>query len=88
MSNVNFTTDTSSLSAKMNFQEVLDAMQTAVADANKKLVEAQKEMKAGDPSSVINVQIAMASFTQIFTSLTNVLNSLKGVTDSANRNIS
>lgn len=72
----------------MNFQEVLDEMNDAVKKANDALVKAQQEMQGGDPSTVINVQIAMAQFTQIFTSLTNVLNSLKGVTDSVNRNIS
>lgn len=88
MSNVNFSADTSMLKGNMNFKNLLADMQKAVKDANTALTDAQKAMEAGDPSTVINVQIAMASFTQIFTSLTNGLNALKGATDSANRNIS
>ena len=68
MSAVKFGADTSALSGMMNFQGTIDGMQSALKEANTKLNEAQSNMKAGDPTSVVNAQIAMASFSQVLTS--------------------
>ena len=41
----------------MNFDKALSGMSSAVTAANKALVSAQAAMKAGDPASIIEVQI-------------------------------
>jgi hypothetical protein len=88
MSAVKFGADTSGLTGMMNFQGTIDGMSSALKEANAKLNEAQSNMKSGDPTSVVNAQIAMASFSQVLTSFTNMLKGLQDVTSTINRNIS
>lgn len=88
MAAVNFGADTSALSGMMNFQGTIDGMQSALKQANEQLNAAQSNMKAGDPTTVVNAQIAMASFSQVLTSFTNMLKGLQDVTSTINRNIS
>lgn len=87
MSAVRFTADTSALSGLMNFQETINGMASSVKNASAKLSEAQASMTSGDPKSVVDAQIAMASLGQVLTSLTNMLKGLQDVTATANRNI-
>lgn len=75
------------LSGMMNFDKALSGMSSAVTAANSALVSAQSAMKAGDPASIIEVQIQMQSFTQVLTTMTNMLKGLNDVTSTANRNI-
>jgi hypothetical protein len=89
MASVGFTVDTKSLSAiNMNFQKTLDNMSSALTDAFNAMDKAQNSMKSGEPTSIINAQIAMAQFTQVLTTLTQSLKALQDVTSAINRNIS
>jgi uncharacterized coiled-coil protein SlyX len=89
MASVGFTVDTKSLSGlNMNFQKTLDNMSSALTDAYTAMQGAQDKMKAGDPGSIVNAQVAMAQFTQVLTTLTQSLKALQDVTSAINRNIS
>ena len=87
MANVSYEANTG-LSGMMNYQGALDGMKSAIQGADSSLKSAQAAMKAGDPTSVIEVQIQMSSFTQVMTTMTNMLKSLNDATSTANRNIS
>lgn len=71
----------------MNFQGAVDSMTSAMATANSSLNAALSGMKAGDPTTIINVQVAMSQFSQIMSTLTQTLKSLSDSTAAANRNI-
>jgi len=88
MASVNFAADTSSLKGTMNFQQSIDGMASALVQADSQLKAAQSDMKAGDPLTVMNTQIAMASFTQVLTTMTQTLKALQDATSAINRNIS
>jgi hypothetical protein len=88
MSSVNFAVDTSALNGTMNFQQTIDGMSSALQQADSSLKDATNKMTAGDPTSVMKTQIAMASFTQVLTSMTQVMKALQDATSAINRNIS
>ncbi len=70
-----------------NFQNTIDSMSSAVKAANDELTKARASMQAGDPASIMAVQLQAQSLAQVFTTLTNLLKNLNDTTSTINRNI-
>lgn len=86
MSAVKYETGTG-LGGLANFENTINSMSSAVKAANEALEKAKANMKAGDPGTIMEVQLQAQSFAQVLTTLTNLLKSLNDVTSTANRNI-